>query len=329
MRRRGRRSFRIAAAASLALGACGCGHGLGTTADAPASASVAVQVRALETRSFAPIVVAQGRWRSTGEVHVMAPFAAIVESLAPRVGDRVVKGQVIGMLVTRESQAAVRGSELLLRQAADAAAREEARRALALARHDLVRVPLIAGGSGAVTVRAVEPGAQVSEGAELLTLVPPGALVFEAHVALAEAPRVSPGQRARIAMEVGTALAATVRTRVPSTSATDQTALVWLAPVSPAAPELMDRFGEASIETGAGHRAVAVPDSAVVEDDLTGERRVAVVEPSGIAAWRTVRLGLAQEGWHELLEPALPAGSRVVVVGQRGLPDSTQVRIGP
>lgn len=329
MMRRRSRLLRIASAAALAFGAHGCGHGPGAGADEPAAASVAVRVRALETRSFAPIVEAQGRWRSTGEVHVMAPFAAIVESLVPRVGDRVGKGQVVGVLVTRESQAAVRGSELLLRQAADAAARDEARRALALARHDLVRVPLVAGGAGTVSVRAVEPGAQVSEGAELLTLVPPGALVFEAHVALAEAARVAAGQRVQIAMEDGTTLAATVRTRVPTTSATDQTALVWLAPVLPAAPELIDRFGKASIETGAGHRAVAVPDSAVVEDDLTGERRVAVVEPSGIAAWRTVRLGLAKEGWHELVEPVLPAGTRVVVVGQRGLPDSTQVRVGP
>jgi biotin carboxyl carrier protein len=314
---------------ALALGVVGCGHGSGSGADPAASASVAVQVRSLETRTFAPIVVAQGRWRSTGEVHVMAPFAAIVESLTPRVGDRVARGQAIGVLVTRESQAAVRGSELLLRQAPDAAAREEARRALALARHDLVRVPLVAGGSGTVSVRLAEPGAQVSEGAELLTLVPSGALVFEAHVPLAEAARVAAGQRATIAMEDAATLAATVQTRVPTTSATDQTVLVWLAPVTPVAPELIDRFGGASIETGAGHRAVAAPDSAVVEDDLTGERRVAVVEPSGIAVWKTVRLGLAQKGWHELLEPALPAGTRVVIVGQRGLPDSTQVRIGP
>ncbi|HVN75301.1 MAG TPA: ABC transporter substrate-binding protein, partial [Thermoanaerobaculaceae bacterium] len=76
--------------------------------------------------------------------------------------------------------------------------------------------------------------------------------------------------------------------------------------------------------TGEARRALAVPDSAVVEDDLTGETRVARVE-RGVAVWTPVTLGLAEGGWHELRAPALAAGTVVVVSGQHGLPDSTHV----
>ena len=46
-----------------------------------------------------------------------------------------------------------------------------------------------------------------------------------------------------------------------------------------------------------------------------------------IAVWTNVTLGAAQEGAHELLAPALKPGTAVVVRGQRGLRDSTRVRI--
>lgn len=321
--------WRVAAIALVAIGtASGCTPEPSAEGERVAPTAV-VRARGLEPREFAPRIEAPGQWRASGEFRVTAPFAATVESLGARVGDRVAQGERIAWLVTRESQAAVRGAELMQRQADDSASRAEAARALALARRDVVRVPLVAGRAGTVAGRLVEPGAEIAEGAELFTLVPSGALVFEAHVPLADASRVVAGRQATIAMEAGSVIAAEVRTRVPGTSAADQTMLVWLAPRGAAPPELIDRFGRASIETGERRRAIAVPDSAVVEDDLTGEQRVAVVEASGVAVWTAVRLGMGQDGWHELLAPALPSGTRVVVSGQRGLPDSTRVRVEP
>jgi hypothetical protein len=65
-----------------------------------------------------------------------------------------------------------------------------------------------------------------------------------------------------------------------------------------------------------------------VADDLTGEVQVARVDDS-LAVWTPVRLGAAAGGWHELLAPAPRPGTRVIVEGQRGLPDSTRVRVAP
>jgi multidrug efflux pump subunit AcrA (membrane-fusion protein) len=315
------------AALLVVVAAAGCGRrGGGDEGEASGEAVAAVRIQAVAERRFADLVTASGQWRSGGELVIAAPFAGVVESLAVRVGDRVAAGQRIGLLVTRDSWSALRGAELLQREARDAGARDEARRALELARRELVRVPLTAHEGGVVVRRSVEPGAQVAEAAEVAALAPWRTLVFEAHVPAAAAARVRPGQDATVLVAGSAPRAAQVQRILPAASSADQAVLVWLAPRdgSPA-PEL-ERFGSATIVVGAPRRALAVPDSALVEDDLTGERRVAVVDSAGRVAWTPVTPGAAAEGWHELLRPALPAGTRVVVEGQRGLPGGTRVK---
>ena len=109
-------------------------------------------------------------------------------------------------------------------------------------------------------------------------------------------------------------------------NAGDQTTLVWLAPAA-GPPPALDRFGTATVVVGAARRAVAVPDSAVVEDDLTGVTRIALVTRSSLALWVPVTLGASVPGWREVRGPALAAGAPVIVDGQHGLPDSTAVTI--
>ena len=316
------------AAGVLALALSGCGRGGGGEADSVRPV-VPVRVEVLEERNVRAPVTAPGQWRVSDSVTVAAPFKAYVESLVPRAGDRVSRGDAIGTLVTYESRAALRGAEILVRQARNAAEREEAERALRLATRDLVRVPLVAGASGAVLRRSVEAGSEVAEGGEILTLVSDGSVVFEAHVPRAEAARVGPGSSAKVSMEGGGAVQTRIQRRLPQAGEADQTALFWLAPVVKAPFGVLGRFGSATIETGAEHRGILVPDSALVEDDLTGEVRLARVAPGDIAVWTAVRLGPGGEGRHELLAPPLPAGTRVLVRGQRGLPDSTRVKVVP
>src|SRR5436190_1246161 len=270
---------------AVAAATGGCGH----PADGPGrdAAPVAVHVRVaplIET-PFADLVVAPGQWRPANEIVVMTPFAAIVETLLPRVGDSVTKDETIGSLVTRESHAALLGAQLMLEGATDAAGRDEAQRALQLARREMVRVPLVAPAAGTVVRRAAEPGAELAEGAELLAIVASRDLVFEAHVTATDAARVLVGQHARIAMADGEAVAASVERRLPGVNAEDQTVLVWLAPQASPPAAAISRFGTARIEAGSPRRGVAVPDSALVQDDLTGETRVARVDSTGIAIW--------------------------------------------
>src|SRR5262249_59795145 len=128
---------------------------------------------------------------SSGDVSLPAPFAAVVESLGPRPGDRVAAGDTLGLLVTRESRAALRGAELLMQEAHDPASRAEAERARALARRDLVRVPIVAPRNGVVTRRGAATGAQLAGGPGGLGLTPPDGIGCEARP-----PAATPPQRA-------------------------------------------------------------------------------------------------------------------------------------
>ena len=153
--------------------------------------------------------------------------------------------------------------------------------------------------------------------------------MFEARVAARDAPRIRTGQPAEVREEGTPPRTAVVQRMLPATDSADQTTPVWLSPAGGDGPPRLGRFGTASIAVGAPREATAVPDSAVVEDDLTGETRVAVVDAASRAHWTRVVLGASSTGWHELRSPPLASGTRVVIEGQRGLPDSTRVRAGP
>ncbi len=320
-----------AMAALLALSGCGERHAEGDEDAGDTGAAVVAPARlgAAEVRSFADVVTASGQWRSGGELVVSAPTPGLVESLGVRVGDRVAAGQRLGTLIGRDSWAALQGAELLRREADGPAARAEAEHALALARRELVRLPLRSPQAGVVVRRSIEPGAQAGEGAEIVALVPDRSIVFEAHIAPTEAPRVRPGLAATIAGTGGPPRAAIVQRVLPMANSADQSTMVWLAPRDPQPPPELERFGTAAIVVGPPRRALAVPDSAIVEDDLTGERRVARVDSTGRIAWEPVQPGLAADGWRELSGSRLMPGTRIVLEGQRGLPEGTRVTPRP
>jgi hypothetical protein len=308
--------------------AAGCArHAEEDEGDAVA-AVVPVRTATVEERTFTDAIDAPGQWRSSGDVSLPTPFAAIVESLEPRLGDLVAAGDTLGMLVTRESRAALRGAELLLREAHDAASRTEAERAAALARRDLVRVPLVAPRAGVVTKRDAEPGAELGESAEVLAITPLESIVFEARLPAAATQLVRAGQSATVRTVGEPDHEARVTRVLPAASAADQATLVWLAAVGGRTP-LLDRFGTVSIRTSGTRRAPAVPAGTVVENDLDGSARVVVVAADSVATWTLVKLGAAAEGWRELVGGSLAAGAVVVVEGQRGLPDSTRVKPEP
>jgi multidrug efflux pump subunit AcrA (membrane-fusion protein) len=331
--------IRLAGAALALALATGCARNSGDAKPAGADSSAAggdaneavaqVRIALVEMRTFADQVDAPGQWKSSGDLVVAAPFDGTVESIGPRPGDRVNAGETLAVLVTRESEAALRGAELMVTEAKDEAARSEAERALALAKRDVVRVPVNAPHAGVVSHRAAEAGALLAQGAEIVTLVPESAIVFEARVAPHDAARVRVGQRATITEEGEASREARLERVLPVAGSGDQSLLVWLAPERAAAPPALDRYALAHIALGPAHRAAGVPDSAAVEDDLTGALRVAVVGEDQRITWTPVTLGAADRGWREIRSGALPAGARVVAEGQRGLPDRVRVRAAP
>ncbi|HTM57731.1 MAG TPA: HlyD family efflux transporter periplasmic adaptor subunit [Candidatus Udaeobacter sp.] len=323
----------LSAALQIALLAgCGAKKGdspAGAEPDTSAEPAALVKVAALSQRTFDDEITVSGQWKSSGDVLVAAPFDGVLESVSVRPGDHVAAGAALATLVTRESDAAVRGAELMVRSARDATERAEAARAVALARRERVRVPVMAPHSGVVTRRAAEPGAQLAQAAEILTLVPDQAIVFEARVPPRDAPRLKRGQHAVVVEEGPVTRAARLDRILPTAGNGDQTTLCWLAREGGGKPPSLDRFASARITLGPPHAATAVPDTAVVEDDLTGSSRIAVLGPDSHITWTVVMLGPRAQGFRELRSPQLPLTTQVLIEGQRGLPDHSRVRVTP
>ena len=192
----------------------------------------------------------------------------------------------------------------------DEAARNEAARSLALAQRELVRLPIVAPRAGVVVRRTVEPGAQAAEAAELLAIAPLNSIVFEAHVTAQRR-----GMRTR-ARRHRSRVRARPRAR-PRCSACCRWRTARIRRRSVARARAVPRpgarrFGTA-VHRGRRASALGVPDSAVVEDDLTGQHRIVVVGTDGRVAWVTVTQGAIADGWRELSGAAqggCPGGDR-------------------
>ncbi len=312
----------------LGISMTSCG---GRQAEAPAAEPVAVvQIGRLEERTFPDELKVQGRWRVRAEDLVAAPFAAHLDSLGVRVGDPVHAGQLLGWLQTRESYAAHLGAERMAALAQDVRGRDEAQRAAELARRDAVRVALRSKVEGVVLRRSAEPGGQVAESAEILAIAQQSAMVFEVHVPAEFQSRLRAGLTALVRVPGDPPVSAALERILPSASDGDQSTLAWLKPSleSSRIPRL-GREGEAVLTLGPTMRRLAVPDSAVMEDDVTGRTSVVVLGAGDRAFWKTVELGQRSAGWRELRSAPLTVGTRVIVAGQRGLADSSRVRVSP
>ncbi|HKA25615.1 MAG TPA: HlyD family efflux transporter periplasmic adaptor subunit [Candidatus Eisenbacteria bacterium] len=309
----------------LALLSAGCSRSSGEEESSGESGPVPVRLMALGERTFHNVLSVPGQWQSGSELVINASTAGQLEDLKVAVGDRVQAGQRVGTLIPRDSWAGLQGAMILVREAHTEKEHSEAERGLALAKRDLVHVPLVAEQAGVVIRRSAEPGSSLAEAAEIVAIAPWKTVVFEAHVPAASAPIVKRGQLASVAIPDEPSRPAVVERVLPMVSAADQTILVWLVPRSLAPTPELDRFGTAVINVGSPHTALAAPDSAVVEDDLTGQHRLAVVDRSGVLTWKPVTLGPAENGWREVAAPGLAPGQAIVTEGQRGLADGTKV----
>ena len=310
------------------IGASLAGCGSEPPSDSAAIPRPEVRVARVESRSFREAVEAPGQWKASVETVLPAPFDAVVESLTVGIGDDVRRGKVLAWCRTAESDAVLRGAEMMRRQATDARSIREAEQAVAEARASIVHVPITSPANGTVLRRQVDAGSRLSAGSELLGIVTDEALVFEVRVPASESAAVRAGMESTISDGDGPVRAARVRSSLP-TSGGDQSTLVWLRPLAPPERLAIGRFGTAVIFTGRNVTALAVPDTAVVEDDLTGASRIAVLDSSEIVRWVSVRLGPRSGHARAVSGADLKPGALLVVDGQRALLDGMHVAARP
>jgi multidrug efflux pump subunit AcrA (membrane-fusion protein) len=321
------------AAVLLAAAACRDG-GEPKGKDAPNAASETTP-SALTPVRVAPVahatlplkVSAPGKTAALAQQKVRAPFAGTLTELNVADGDPVSRGQVLGTIVARESEAAVSGAREMLREASTPAEKSDAEHALALAQKNLIRRSLIAGWDGAVIAHTASAGDRVTEDQEILTISEAASLVFLAEVPQSDLPRVRPGQKATIELAGGPApLAGAVHSVLPGANAADFTGEVRVDLPAAAATGPIGLFGTVHILVGERSGVAVVPDAAVLRDDVSGASRVCAVV-NGKAHWIDVVAGARDSGRTEIVSPPLADGQPVVVSGLVGLPEGKSVSV--
>jgi multidrug efflux pump subunit AcrA (membrane-fusion protein) len=328
------------AAAALTMGlvlalSCRGNGGKEEKKESPSSASDAAPATALpiktERARLARLernVNAPGHTVALVQQKVRAPFAGTLLTLSVIDGDRVRRGDSVGTIVSRDSEAALAGAKEMEREARTSAEQEDAHRAIALAERNLIRADIKAPADGVVLSHAAAPGDRMTEDQEILALADAGSLVFVADVSQNDLSQIRPGQKASIALAgVPRPVSGIVHDVMPMANPAEFTAPVRID-LARGAPLGVGLFGTAHVVVAEKPNALVVPDAAILRDDVTGKTRIAVVR-DGKVHWEEVTLGMRGAEGTEIVSPALPPGEAVAVEGLVGLPEGATVASQP
>jgi multidrug efflux pump subunit AcrA (membrane-fusion protein) len=326
---------RRALAALVALALLSACRGREGSAASPSASSATpdaptpVRVATVGRMTLAEIVSGPGHTAALSQQKVRAPFAGTLVDLRVVDGDLVRRGQAVGTIVSKESEAALSGAREMLREAVTQAQRADAERAIVLAERNLVRKPVLATADGPVLSHAAAGGDRVSEDQEIITIADASTIVFLADVPQNDLARIRPGQPAQV--EIGgraSVLAGSVHSTLPGANAADFTGSVRIDLPHAAERLALGLFGSARVTVASRPAALVAPDAAVVRDDVTGVSRVVAVV-NGRAHWLTVTPGLKQNGVTEISGPDVAEGTVVIESGMVGLPEGKSVSALP
>jgi multidrug efflux pump subunit AcrA (membrane-fusion protein) len=303
-------------------------------AEAPAekteAAGTPVRVVLLGRATLSQVVTGPGRTVAFLQQKVRAPFSGTLTELRVVDGNTVSAGEIVGVIVSRDSEAAVSGAQEMLRQAKTEQEIADARRAVELAEKSLVKAPLKIPSAGVVLSHAAGAGDRLSEDQEILTVSTTDSIVFQADIAQTDLPLVHSGQAVVIALSGRTGtLTGVVHDILANANAGDLTIPVRID-LRPAPQSLgIGLFGTARIVVGERRNVPVVPPTAVIRDDVSGTARIATVSGEGKAHWVDVATGLADSEHVEIQKPAFADGTKVIVAGHVGLPEDSPVSVEP
>jgi multidrug efflux pump subunit AcrA (membrane-fusion protein) len=296
-------------------------------------AIVAVKVAKITGGDAILSVTAFGKTDALRKEKVYAPIAGRIVALKVFEGSRVKSGDILAVIRTKESQAAILGAEAMVRSAANSQQKTEAEKTLALAKSTDNTVSVTAKFDGFVSTRSVSEGELVAENAELVTILDLSTLDFQADVPLRDLPGVHTGQRSSIRFQSvpGKEFVAEVDAINPQTEFQSQTVRVRLRFVSNdhtvQSALRTDMIGTAQIVTGLRHNALFVPKAALLRNDEENTYAVVTITLDSLAKSVPVTIGAVNDSTTEVISTALEQGMPVITVGNYTLQDSTRVSI--
>ncbi|HXN55316.1 MAG TPA: efflux RND transporter periplasmic adaptor subunit [Myxococcales bacterium] len=311
----------------------GAANGSGATeasAATPQNGGTPVKVARVVRATLTLTVSGPGHTDALEQQKIRAPFKGILRELRVADGDRVSNGQLIAVIDSQESEAALTGARAMLRSATTDQERSDAERALKLAQQGVVKTELRAPEAGVVVSHGADSGALVAEAQDIVSLAATDSFVFLVNLVQTDLPLIRHGEAAEVRLAAqSAALHGTVYGISAAASAADLAAPVRIDLAADSLPKTLGLFGTAVITVGERRDVPVVPQAAILRDDINGLQRIAVVSGDGKAHWEDVTTGAAEGGRVEITAPALEPGTQVVVDGQVGLPEGAPVQVAP
>jgi multidrug efflux pump subunit AcrA (membrane-fusion protein) len=260
---------------------------------------------------------------------IVAPFSGTLLTFDVADGDNVRAEQAIGTLLSDDSVAALEGARQMLVSARTPRERSDARLALRIAKRSAVTRVLRSAEGGIVVSHEADEGARVAQGQVLVTIAAGDSIAFVAEIDQTHLGQIHAGLPASVTLAGSTIpITATVHAVLPAGAPTDLRSPVRID-LGLSRPPTLGVFGTAQIRVDEHRGVIAVPESAVLRNDVHGTIRIAVVEPGDHAKWIEVKTGFSEHGLVEILSSDLQVDAAVITEGQVGLPDGALIQIKP
>ena len=308
---------------------------------------IPVEAVALATGRISSYISATANLVPESEVRILAEWDGRLDTLSVEEGDRIVKGQVLAELARQDGEIALnkakirastsrlafergerlKGQDLISQDEFDKIALdfEIANQELAEAewRYEktLIRSPF----SGRVTERMVQQGQHVRPGDELFTVADFDPLVARIYLPERDVLNLDAGRDVQISLRADSAVGFAGRIRQISPVVDTATGTIKVTVEARAVPAKVrpGAFVRIDIVRDSVADAVLMPREAVVREL---QAAYVFVASDGLAEKRTVTLGLEENGQVQAVS-GVAAGEAVIVAGQGGLKDGSQIEL--
>jgi membrane fusion protein (multidrug efflux system) len=278
-------------------------------------------------------VSALGRTDALRKEKIYSPIAGKIIAMNVYEGTVVQRGDIVAVIQSKESNAAIMGAEGMVQSAATPQGKAEAGQVLKLAQSTQNSVNVVAKFDGVVSTRSASEGELVVENGELLTIIDLSTIDFLADVPIRDVLSVRAGQQSRIRFQSipGKEFPAIVEAINPQTDVQSQTIKVrlrFLSTDDTRQPLLRtDIIGTATIVTGIRHHTLFVPKSAILRDDENNSYSIVTLTADSLAKTIPVSIGTTTDSSVEVIGESVHAGMPVITEGNYSLADSTRVTV--
>ncbi len=328
-----RQIFLLLLPVSIFLVSCGRKHSDEEEESSAANAVVPVQVSVVSRGNVAVSLTVTGRTDVLKKERILAPVAGKIASLKVLEFQEVHAGDVLAVIRTKESQAAIDGAVALQKSATNPTQKSEAKRMLELAAGLQSSAVVRATINGIVSSRSVTEGELVAENTELLTIINPATIYFVADLPLRDVKQVRRGQSCIVRFPTirNFELAGIVDALSPQSDLQSQTVRLRIrfARLNSGVRAVLraDMMGTVTIVTGIHRNALLVPKAALIRNDEMNSYSVIAVSADSLAKIIAVHVGEMNDSTVEVISNQLREGMTIVTEGNYALPDSTKVTI--